>query len=79
MIITQDLAKQFDEFWAVDGIDLHVEAGQVLALLGPNGAGKTTTVRMLTSVLRPTRGRGAASPGMMLSKSRQKCGRRWVC
>jgi ABC-2 type transport system ATP-binding protein len=56
MIVTQDLAKQFDEFWAVDGIDLHVAAGQVLALLGPNGAGKTTTVRMLTSVLRPTRG-----------------------
>ncbi len=59
MIITQDLAKKFDEFWAVDGIDLRVEAGQVLALLGPNGAGKTTTVRMLTSVLRPTRGRAS--------------------
>jgi ABC-2 type transport system ATP-binding protein len=56
MIVTQDLAKQFDDFWAVDGIDLHVKAGQVLALLGPNGAGKTTTVRMLTSILRPTRG-----------------------
>ena len=56
MIVTQDLAKQFDEFWAVDGVDLHVAAGQLLALLGPNGAGKTTTVRMLTSVLRPTRG-----------------------
>lgn len=57
MIITQELAKKFDEFWAVDGINLHVQAGEVLALLGPNGAGKTTTVRMLTSVLRPTRGR----------------------
>jgi len=56
MIVTQDLAKQFDDFWAVDGIDLHVKAGEVLALLGPNGAGKTTTVRMLTSVLRPTHG-----------------------
>ncbi len=32
--------------------------GQVLALLGQNGAGKTTTVRLLTSVLAPTRGRG---------------------
>ena len=56
MIETKDLSKKFDEFFAVDGVDLHVEAGQVLALLGPNGAGKTTTVRMLTSVLRPTRG-----------------------
>lgn len=35
---------------------LDVREGQVLVLLGPNGAGKTTTVRMLTSILRPTRG-----------------------
>jgi ABC-2 type transport system ATP-binding protein len=46
MITTHDLSKQFDQFWAVDGVDLHVESGQVLALLGPNGAGKTTTVRI---------------------------------
>jgi len=56
MIQAEDLSKQFEEFQAVDGIDLQVGAGEVLALLGPNGAGKTTTVRMLTSVLRPTRG-----------------------
>ncbi|MBN1536041.1 MAG: ABC transporter ATP-binding protein [Anaerolineales bacterium] len=56
VISTQDLSKQFDQFWAVDGVDLDVNPGQVLALLGPNGAGKTTTVRMLTSVLKPTRG-----------------------
>ncbi len=56
MILTNDLSKRFDDFLAVDGITLHVEAGQVLALLGPNGAGKTTTVRMLTSILRPSRG-----------------------
>jgi ABC-2 type transport system ATP-binding protein len=57
MIHTDDLTKKFDEFTAVDGVNLHVEPGQVLALLGPNGAGKTTTVRMLTSILVPTRGR----------------------
>jgi len=56
MIVTRDLGKQFGDFWAVDGVDLQVGAGQVLALLGPNGAGKTTTVRLLTSVLRPSRG-----------------------
>jgi ABC-2 type transport system ATP-binding protein len=56
MIETNDLSKRFDEFLAVDGVTLNVKAGQVLALLGPNGAGKTTTVRMLTSVLRPSRG-----------------------
>lgn len=56
MIVTEDLGKRFDDFWAVDGVSLNVKAGEVLALLGPNGAGKTTTVRMLTSILRPTRG-----------------------
>lgn len=56
MIETKDLSKKFGDFQAVDGVELRVKAGEVLALLGPNGAGKTTTVRMLTSVLRPSRG-----------------------
>ncbi len=58
MIETNDLSKQFNnEFWAVDGVTLSVQPGRILALLGQNGAGKTTTVRMLTALLRPTRGR----------------------
>lgn len=56
MIECEDLSKQFDDFLAVDGVSLNVQPGEVLALLGQNGAGKTTTVRMLTSVLVPTRG-----------------------
>ena len=57
MIETNDLSKQFNnEFWAVDGVTLKVQPGRILALLGQNGAGKTTTVRMLTALLRPTRG-----------------------
>ena len=57
MIETNDLSKQFNnEFWAVDGVSLSVPPGKILALLGQNGAGKTTTVRMLTSLLTPTRG-----------------------
>lgn len=56
MIQSEDLSKQFGTFKAVDGITLEVRPGEVLALLGQNGAGKTTTVRMLTSVLVPTRG-----------------------
>jgi ABC-2 type transport system ATP-binding protein len=57
MIETYDLSKQYNnEFWAVDGVTLNVQPGQILALLGQNGAGKTTTVRMLTALLSPTRG-----------------------
>jgi ABC-2 type transport system ATP-binding protein len=56
MIETINLTKIFDDFVAVDRVNLQVEPGTVLAVLGPNGAGKTTTVRMLTSILRPTSG-----------------------
>ena len=56
MIITHDLSKYFNQFKAVDSVELNVQAGEVLALLGPNGAGKTTTVRMLTSILTPSQG-----------------------
>ena len=41
---------------AVDGIDLHVEPGEIFGFLGPNGAGKSTTVHMLTTLLPPTSG-----------------------
>ncbi|MBM3150742.1 MAG: ABC transporter ATP-binding protein [Chloroflexi bacterium] len=61
MIHAEDLSKQFGDTWAVDGIQLDVHPGQVLALLGQNGAGKTTTVRMLTSILRPSRGRAVVA------------------
>ena len=50
------LAKLFGSLPAVDDLTVAVEAGEVLGILGPNGAGKTTAVRMLTTILEPTRG-----------------------
>ncbi len=42
---------------AVDDISFEVRKGEIFGFLGPNGAGKTTTIRMMTGVLRPTKGK----------------------
>ena len=56
MIRVEGLRKSFADVRAVDGVDLHVERGQVLVLLGQNGAGKSTTLRCLGGILRPDAG-----------------------
>ena len=56
VIIARGLFKSFDKTVAVDGIDLTVPVGSILALLGPNGAGKTTVIRILATLLKPDRG-----------------------
>ena len=58
-IQVEELGKRFGPVVAVEGISFSVPEGTVLGLLGPNGAGKTTTVRMLTTIIRPDRGRAA--------------------
>ena len=55
-IETKTLTRYFGALCAVDGIDLHVEAGTFYGFLGPNGAGKSTTIKMLTGLLAPTHG-----------------------
>ena len=51
-----NLAKEYNQFRAVDNITFKVENGEIFGLLGPNGAGKTTTIRMLTGIIKPTKG-----------------------
>jgi ABC-2 type transport system ATP-binding protein len=55
-ITTKGLTKTFGHFPAVDGLSVGVGKGELFGLLGPNGAGKTTTVRMLCTLIEPTRG-----------------------
>jgi ABC-type polysaccharide/polyol phosphate transport system ATPase subunit len=47
------------DFWAVRDVSFTVRPGQALGIIGPNGAGKSTILKLLTSILRPTRGRCA--------------------
>ena len=56
MIELKDLTKTFENFTAVDSLNLCIESGEFFGLLGPNGAGKTTTIGMLSTLLLPTRG-----------------------
>ncbi len=60
-IEAEGLVKRYGKQVALDGIDLTVPEGSVLALLGPNGAGKTTTVRILTTLLEPDGGRATVA------------------
>jgi ABC-2 type transport system ATP-binding protein len=50
------LAKRYGPVVAVEDLNFAVEAGEILGVLGPNGAGKTTAIRVLTTILTPTRG-----------------------
>lgn len=50
------LTKHFKQQKAVDGINLHLERGEIVGLLGPNGAGKSTAIAMISSLLPPTKG-----------------------
>jgi ABC-2 type transport system ATP-binding protein len=55
-IETKRLTRFFDDFCAVDHVDLRVESGTFYGFLGPNGAGKSTTIKMLTGLLAPSDG-----------------------
>ena len=51
------VTKRFGSIVALDGLDLEVRRGELLALLGPNGAGKTTAISLLLGLQQPDRGR----------------------
>jgi len=56
IIIVKNLTKKFGNFTAVDDASFDVKKGDIFAFLGPNGAGKTTIIKILTTLLNPTKG-----------------------
>lgn len=73
-IETHELTRTFKRFTAVDSISFQVQKGEIFGLLGANGAGKTTTIRMLTGLLRPSRGEAwVAGIPVHSSPERVKC------
>src|ERR1700761_47531 len=57
MIEVENLSKTYSGFRAVQGINFHVDKGEIVGFLGPNGAGKSTTMKILSGYLPPTDGR----------------------
>lgn len=56
VIKINDLKKSYGSLLAVDGVNYHVNRGEMFGLVGPDGAGKTTTIRMLVGLLNPESG-----------------------
>lgn len=57
MIETQNLSKRYGDLAAVTDLNLTIQDGDIFGFIGPNGAGKTTTMRILVTLLEPTRGK----------------------
>ena len=75
MIELKNLTKKFDDFTAVDSINLEIGKGEFFGLLGANGAGKTTTISMLSTLLLPTSGE-IYIDGQLLSRKRPELKRK---
>src|SRR6266496_2268440 len=52
----REIALDADEFWVLRNVSFAVRPGQALGIIGPNGAGKSTALKLLTRILKPTRG-----------------------
>jgi lipopolysaccharide export system ATP-binding protein len=56
LLTTEKLVKSYRQRRVVNGVSIHVRAGEIVGLLGPNGAGKTTTFNMVVGVVKPDEG-----------------------
>lgn len=68
-IQTENLTKKYKEKVAVNSLDLLVDRGELFALLGVNGAGKTTAIKMLSCLIKPTKGDATVFGKSIISES----------
>lgn len=71
IIETHDISKVYDDFTAVNSINLKVPKNSVYGVLGPNGAGKTTLISMLCTILHPTSGTATVNGYDVMKNSKE--------
>ncbi len=75
LIELRGIKKSYGNVYALGGVNLHVDKGEVVGLLGDNGAGKSTLIKILAGAVRPTSGdiivRGSAVKGWSAARSRE--------
>jgi simple sugar transport system ATP-binding protein len=75
LIELRDIKKSYGNVYALGGVNLHVDKGEVVGLLGDNGAGKSTLIKILAGAVRPTSGdiivRGNTVRGWNAARSRE--------
>jgi len=57
VISVVNVTKEYGQLRALDDVSFEVESGEIFGFIGPNGAGKTTTIRLLTTLLSPSKGK----------------------
>ncbi|MBB6410391.1 ATP-binding cassette domain-containing protein [Mesorhizobium sangaii] len=75
IIELRDISKSYGQVYALGGVNLSVDRGEVVGLIGDNGAGKSTLIKILSGVVKPTSGeiliRGKAVTGWSAARSRE--------
>lgn len=71
IIETHDISKVYDDFTAVNSINLKVPKNSVYGILGPNGAGKTTLISMLCTILHPSSGTATVNGYDVMKNSKE--------
>ena len=74
IIELRDIKKSYGQVYALGGVNLSVDRGEVVGLIGDNGAGKSTLIKILSGVVKPTSGR-APRNGRRCRRRDGCCGR----